>query len=1095
MPVTLALNARPTSFPERMNAVDLENVILIVPTKRRIRHLTREILSAYKVAFSTLPFFTLELISLKVVEKVFPNLRQVEEPVISLLFNQAILSVRDELRYFHPRDRGSVLPRGTFEKIIHVIRKLKDSGVYPRTLLDEVGASEEDEQAKLRDIAQIYLAYETILSELGALDAEGVFQSLHRDCSQQRFEQAVRELFPAVKEVLIIGFDEFTEPELGFIEKLCAMKLGVSLVFDFQLGNPALFGHLEKNYKKFTELGFVHQPDLSVRALSRNFFGAGEEAFSSHIVDHIGQTLFKREKTATKIGTDEITVAKAKDRVQEIELVCKLIKQLAADKPDRDLSRICVALYRPQLYTPMIREQFKKFGIPVNVTDRFELSQAPPVIAIIGLLEIATKGFRRDDVLRTTGSCYFEFSNNGKPLDRANLATISLDLRIPGGVRTWEKKIDHQLDRLHSEMLVSFDDQENTRHARDINRLEKAKSDIQWLDATLRNISLDQTPSVFEQGLQQLVEYLDLPRRIVTFPSEELIEKDAQAYAKFLEVVSQMVSLLEYQEGKEKQYSLKFYVEQLKIALSEERYNIREQFGAGVLVTSIEETRGLPVDVMIVAGLVDGEFPSVYQSEIFFSTKRMKEREQHHVWENRYLFYQAITNWSEHLYLTFPEQDADLDLVPSSFVDALKSIVHVQEWEYPGRTPFDTTIYSAEDLLKEYGRSLRSGAANVPAIPSSLQSRTANVKHAIEVERSRVELNNLPEYSGNIFEALSKEAKEQLQQLKHRVYSVSQLETYGKCPYQFFVQRLLRVNILDEWDEEFSPLEKGSALHEVLFEFYTERRDKQMPSLIGCSDEEFAEAHRQLVEIAERKLADIDILDAFWDLEKELILGDVQTGNGVLKEFLQYERNRRTSFRPEFFEVGFGSELGRQTRIDKSFSSDEPIVAGAVNLRGKVDRVEIGHDAFAIVDYKTGKNLSTMDDMRSGISLQLPLYLYSMETLLAEQRGQHLTPAGGMYYQVRQPVTLKVGVGSARHKNDIAEKNSNANLLASDNELRTLINESITRVNAYVDDMTKGKFPLTTLDKVDKVCTYCDYKTICRIQTMRSVKPFVREAS
>ena len=1088
MPVTLVLKSRLPSVSAG-SAANPENTILIVPTKRRIRHLTREILRERKSAVPSLPFFTLELISLQLIENIFPNLRRVDEPVISLLFNQAILSVRDELKYFSARERGSILPHGTFEKIIHVIQKLKESGIYPETLIDEIGTSEEDEQAKLRDIVKIYLAYQTLLTSLDGFDAEGTFNTLHNDCSLQKFEKAFRELFPAAQEVLIVGFDEFTDPEIGFIEKLCSINLGVSLIFDFQLGNPALFGHLEKNYKRFTELGFVHQPEHSARPLSLGLFRG--EGKPSHT--HIAQNLFKRENSPSKFVSGSITIAKAKDRIQEIELVCKIIKQLAGDNNDLDLSRICVALYRPQSYTPIIREQFKKFGIPVNVTDRFELSQAPPVVAIIGLLEIATKGFRRDDVLRTTGSCYFEFNNNGKPLNRANLATISLDLRIPGGVRTWEKKIDHQLERLQHEMLMSSDDEENTRHARDISRLEKAKSDIQWLDGMLRTISFDQTPAAFERELHQLFERLELARRIITSPSRELIEKDAQSYAKFLEVVSQMVSLVEYQEGKEKQHSLKFYVEQLKIALLEERYNVREQFGAGVLVTSIEETRGLPVDVMIVAGLVDGEFPSVYQSEIFFSTKRMKEREQHHSWENRYLFYQAITNWSEHLYLTYPEQDAELDFVPSSFVDALKNIIDVQQWEYPGNTPFETTIYSTEDLLKEYGRSF--GTDNGIAVPSSLQSRTASVQHAIEVERSRVELNNLPEYSGNIFEALSTEAKEQLEQLRHRVYSVSQLESYGKCPYQFFVKRLLRVNSLDEWDDEFSALEKGSVLHEVLFEFYTERRDKQMPALIGCTDAEFAEAHRQLVAIAERKLAEIDILDAFWDLEKELILGDVQTGNGVLKEFLQYERSRRTSFRPEFFEVGFGSELGRRTRIDKSFSSDEPIVAGAVNLKGKVDRIEVGNEAFSIVDYKTGKNLPAMDDIRAGISLQLPLYLYAMETLLAEQRGLHLTPAGGMYYQVRQPVVLKVGVGSASQKNDIAETNSNANLVRSDNELRTLINESITRVNAYVDNMTKGKFTLTTPDKIDKVCTYCDYKTICRIQTMRSVPSSAREDS
>ncbi|MEO8169180.1 MAG: hypothetical protein ABI623_13085, partial [bacterium] len=496
--------------------------------------------------------------------------------------------------YFSPRGHGPILPHGTFQKIIHVIQSLKETGIYPEALVDEVAESEDDEQAKLYDIAKIYLSYEQLLSSLGGFDVQGAFKALHHDCSLQKFDEAFRTAFPTAKQVLIAGFDEFTDAEIGFIEKLQSIGLGVSLLFDFQLGNPALFGHLEKNYKRFKELGFVHQPEkYSANVLSRSFFPKEELPSRSHIIEHLAEGLFKRDESAAKIASDSITIARAKDRIREIELICKLIKQLALDKPGRDLSRICVALYKPQLYTPIVREQFRKFGIPVNVTDRFELSQAPPVVAVIGLLEIATKGFRRDDVLRTTGSCYFEF-NNGKPLNRANLATISLDLRIPGGVRTWEKKIERQLERLQNEMLLSSDDEENTRHARDISRLEKAQSDIQWLDAVLHNISSDLTPAAFERELCRLLDKLELGRRIVLSPSRQLIEKDAQAYAKFLDVVSQMVSLVEYQEGKEKLHSLKFYVEQLKIALLEERYNIREQFGAGVLVTSIEETRGLP---------------------------------------------------------------------------------------------------------------------------------------------------------------------------------------------------------------------------------------------------------------------------------------------------------------------------------------------------------------------------------------------------------------------------------------------------------------------------------------------------------------------
>ena len=216
-----------------------------------------------------------------------------------------------------------------------------------------------------------------------------------------------------------------------------------------------------------------------------------------------------------------------------------------------------------------------------------------------------------------------------------------------------------------------------------------------------------------------------------------------------------------------------------------------------------------------------------------------------------------------------------------------------------------------------------------------------------------------------------------------------------------------------------------------------------------------------------------------------MILGDQESGHGVLHEFLGFERSRSTSFVPKFFEVGFGSKLGAQTRIDETLSSEDPIVAGGVHLRGKVDRIEIGKEAFSILDYKTGKQLPTLEDIRQGISLQLPIYLYTIEKLLTKKLAADLNPAGALYYQVRNPVALKVGVGSGRYKTELEAK---VRLLASDQELRTLVDDCITRVNEYVAAIARGTFPLTSADKIEKVCTYCDYKTICRIQAVRRVE-------
>ncbi len=1093
MPVSLQFHARSGSTAKKVS-VELARLVLIVPTKRRIRHQTRELLTEKQHAVSELQIFTLETLARRIFAAVFSKLRIVEEPIQPLLLDQAVARLWGSMEYFGTGKSNQKLPRGTFDKIVRVIKNLKETGVSPDMLTAELERDEDDERTKLRDVIGIYSGYESILGSLHGVDLEGIFASLSNDCPQQKFGEAFKELFPVVEEISVVGFDEFTEPELGFIQKLCKTNTHVSLTFDFQPGNSELFGHLEENYRRFRELGFVaaHQNETPGTSSAQiDLFGpTNENPETERILDHFAKNLFRRGGNVYRRDcVDTVTIAKAKDRLCEVELICKLIKQLVADNPARDLSRICVATYKPQTYSRLMREHARKYGIPMNVTDRFELSQAPVVVAIIGLLEMAARGFRRDDVLRVVASKYFSLNDAGTPIDGENLMTISIDLKILRGVNNWVKKIEELIARAQHEQRQSDDEQENVRRGRDIRRLTKAANDIRWLDATVRDISREQSPASFEQTLCRLLEKLHLQTRIVSLGRQEhgeLIERDARAYARFLEVLTHTKNLLEYQQGKESTQSLKFFLDQLKVAISQERYNIRELFGQGVLVTSIEETRGLPIDVMIVAGLVDGEFPSVYQSEIFYSNRRLKEREQRHTWENRYLFYQAITNWTEHLYLTYPQQDADLDLVPSSFIDAVEAITVVEELTYPGSSPFEQTLYSHEDYLRQVGRMTGIGLKSSADVPASLIEQSKYVERAIEVEQNRVDLHTLPEYEGIIANAISPEAREKLAQLKHRVYSVSQLETYGKCPFQFLAQRLLRLNVVEEFDEEFSPLEKGSVLHEALFEFYTERREKSLPSLIGCSDGEFSEAYRRLLEITERKLAEIDIPDAFWDLEKELILGDRSTGRGILWEFMNHERNRSTSFRPAYFEVGFGSKLGAQTRIDLSFSSEDPIVAGSVMLRGKVDRVEMSERAFSIIDYKTGKNLPKLEDIRAGISLQLPVYLYSIERLMEEKLARECVPAGGVYYQLRSPIGLKIGVGSTAYKDRLGIA-GRAGYLPTDHDFRTLIDESVAMVNTFVDDMSQGKFPLTSLNKVDKVCKYCDYKTICRIQTIRRV--------
>ena len=1089
MPVVLDHNPGASTLPirDRVRRGQFEHFLVVVPTRRRLRYLTREIIRLVPgTSVPELPLHTLESLGRLLVGEIFGPRQHADGAIQMLLYDSAIKT--STLNYFSLHGRADRLSRGTFEKIVDVVNTLKESGIYPDTLEEEVALAELDEKAKLHDITIIYKGYEEKLAEMGALDTADLFKMLRLRCSQPQFEKAFRTLFPNVDTVSLAGFDEFTEPELDFIRKLCAVKgLSVSLIFDFLPGNTELFGHLEDNYRYFRELGFVDARSRSTAAASMPMLT--DQLRMPEIQDgvsRLARVLFNRKVSEPKVDLSQyVVVSQVRNRTQEVELICKIIKQLVHERPDRNLSRLCVAMFQPQLYTDVMRVVFPKYGIPVNITDRFALSRSPLVVAILALLQIPIRGFQRDDVLRALRTPYFVLGSGKSAIDYSNLVAVSSELKITSGYNAWLKRIDNQIMHRSKEIDESSDEKEKASLTRNRSCLEKNRADIELLGNLLAQLSDQVTPREFQRRLVELFDVLQIRLRLVSVRSDVApAEKDTRAYAAFLDVVEQTVGLLELQGEAENGHSLKYYLDHLHVAILKQRYNVREQFGSGVLVTAIEETRGLPLDVMILAGLVDGEFPSVYQPEVFFSMQRQAEREQKHLWQNRYLFYQAVTNWSEKLYLVYPEKDGDLELVRSTFVDAFQSVADVTEWKDPASTPFGQDLFSEEEALR-YAGAHGVDAEFVASLPEHLHSKLESVRKAINVDRSRTETHDLPHFEGIIGDHVPPEVLQSLTRLKERTYSASQLESYGKCPYQFFAQRLLQLKVVEELEEELTPREKGSVLHEALFEFYTARRDRNLPSLTQCSDKEFEEAIAELKRIAEQKLEQTEIPDAFWDLEKETILGQPGMRKGLLREFLEVERQRTTTLEPRYFEVAFGPNVGARRGKDSLLSTEETIAVGNVNLRGKVDRVEIGEGAFAIVDYKTGKDVARIEDIRQGISLQLPLYLYAMEQLLKAK--SHL-PAAGLYYLLREPVKIQVGIASAEYKGVAVEPSVKPKQLLETNEaLRELINEAVTMVNGYVGSMAQGKFPLTTPDKVQKVCTYCEYKTICRIQTVRRV--------
>ena len=166
--------------------------------------------------------------------------------------------------------------------------------------------------------------------------------------------------------------------------------------------------------------------------------------------------------------------------------------------------------------------------------------------------------------------------------------------------------------------------------------------------------------------------------------------------------------------------------------------------------------------------------------------------------------------------------------------------------------------------------------------------------------------------------------------------SPSQVESYLECPHKWFVQNRVRV---EELEEGFGPLERGSFAHAVLQQFYAEFAEA---GHLKVAPDNLEQARALLREIAEREAERQHELEpgkgrfvAITQLEQH----ELQECIRQLVSYLDFEARLLPTFRPAHLEYSIGLEDGVEY-------AGHPFV-------GKVDRIDVDDAGHAvIIDYK-----------------------------------------------------------------------------------------------------------------------------------------------
>jgi ATP-dependent helicase/nuclease subunit B len=252
------------------------------------------------------------------------------------------------------------------------------------------------------------------------------------------------------------------------------------------------------------------------------------------------------------------------------------------------------------------------------------------------------------------------------------------------------------------------------------------------------------------------------------------------------------------------------------------------------------------------------------------------------------------------------------------------------------------------------------------------------------------------------------------ERLGARPYSLSALQRFAACPYQFLLGAIYRLEPAETPValQRLDPLTRGSIVHAMQAAFFRAMKEQQA---LPTTSDRLPLAHRTLdaviAEVAGKYREDLaPAIERVWDDEIAVIARD-------LRGWLARVTEDGTEWTPRNFELAFGLRLDDQH--DPASRADAVRVDDRFLLRGSIDLIEEHHatGVLRVTDHKTGKD-RTKDGLTigGGETLQPVLYSVVVEKMTGqpvhESRLSFCTAVGG--YKVRAvpmlPQTRRAGV-------------------------------------------------------------------------------------
>ena len=404
-----------------------------------------------------------------------------------------------------------------------------------------------------------------------------------------------------------------------------------------------------------------------------------------------------------------------------------------------------------------------------------------------------------------------------------------------------------------------------------------------------------------------------------------------------------------------------------------------------LLVGDVSRSRFPDVKVLFIMGFTDTNFPKAQEENGLLTQEERAQAEhmiemvpimQDRIFEQQFLLYTLMAKPTDRLYISYGQSDsAGKSRRPSALWTRIGKI-------FPHGVASGGEALSGVTLPEPY---LAEGEWMIQNGKGAAARRWYR-RHGF---RERIRKLSCAPQEKTPQEHLGQEEMRALLDMDNRLFSITQMERYARCPFSYYLRYGL--SLKERLVLQVRPLDDGNVLHEILEEageWFAKLWEQ------GASQESSADMVEELIAKREEEYGAYQSSSRYryyWSKLKYT----AQRAVHIMQEQL-----KAGEFQPKFFEWTFGAGSGRSAR-----PVEIPLDTGeTLKLQGKIDRVDILQEEekcyVRVVDYKSGNTKFSESDIYAGIGLQLPVYLEAAQEAVEQSTGREAVPAGIFYFHL-----------------------------------------------------------------------------------------------